>query len=188
MENNKLQNITGKLWSMANELRGNMDASEFKNYILAFMFYRYLSEHQEDYLITNNVIDVPTGSTVNDAYKAEATGDDLTDYLADISSMLGYAIAPDDTWVSLNEKIDNSQVIPSNYQTIFDNFNKNSELNKEAKHNFVGVFNDINLGDSRLGASTTARAKSLIALLNWLTGLSINLKMVKIFWVRYMNT
>lgn len=171
MENNKLQNITGKLWSMANELRGNMDASEFKNYILAFMFYRYLSEHQEDYLITNNVIDVPDGSTINDAYRAEAAGDDLTDYLADISSMLGYAIAPDDTWVSLNEKIDNSQVIPSDYQTIFDNFNKNSELNKEAKHDFVGVFNDINLGDSRLGASTTARAKSLNRIVKLVDGI-----------------
>ncbi|KRM90157.1 type I restriction-modification system subunit M [Liquorilactobacillus cacaonum] len=161
MADNNLQTITSKLWAMANELRGNMDAGEFKNYILAFMFYRYLSEHQEEYLVTNGVIDVPGDCTANEAYKAEAVGDDLAEYLADISSTLGYAIAPDNTWVSLNEKIDNSQVIPSDYQTIFDNFNKNTELNKDAVQDFSGVFNDINLGDSRLGASTTARAKSL---------------------------
>ncbi|MFT8458193.1 MAG: type I restriction-modification system subunit M [Liquorilactobacillus ghanensis] len=161
MADNNLQSITSKLWAMANELRGNMDAGEFKNYILAFMFYRYLSEHQEEYLVTNNVIDVPKGKTANEVYMAEAVGDDLADYLDDISSMLGYAIAPKDTWVSLNERIDNAQVIPSDYQTIFDDFNRNAELNKEAVRDFSGVFNDINLGDSRLGASTTARAKSL---------------------------
>lgn len=161
MADNNIQSITSKLWAMANELRGNMDAGEFKNYILAFMFYRYLSEHQEEYLVTNNVIDIPKGKTPNEVYMAEAAGDDLADYLDDISSMLGYAIAPKDTWVSLNERIDNAQVIPSDYQTIFDNFNKNAELNKEAVQDFSGVFNDINLGDSRLGASTTARAKSL---------------------------
>lgn len=161
MSNNNLQTITSKLWAMANELRGNMDAGEFKNYILAFMFYRYLSEHQEEYLVSNNVIDVVSGQSVNDAYKEQAVGDDLADYLNDISSALGYAISPEDTWASLNEKIQNSQVIPSDYQTIFDNFNKNAELNKEAAKDFSGVFNDINLGDSRLGNSTTARAKSL---------------------------
>lgn len=42
--------ITTKLWSMANKLRGTMDASEYKNYILPFMFYRYLSKNQDDYL------------------------------------------------------------------------------------------------------------------------------------------
>ena len=161
MANNNLQTITSKLWAMANELRGNMDAGEFKNYILAFMFYRYLTEHQEEYLISNNVIDIADGQSTNDVYKEQAVGDDLADYLNDISSALGYAIAPEDTWASLNEKIDNSQVIPSDYQTIFDNFNKNAELNKKATKDFSGVFNDINLGDSRLGSSTTARAKSL---------------------------
>jgi len=161
MANNNLQTITSKLWAMANELRGNMDAGEFKNYILAFMFYRYLSEHQEEYLISNNVIDIADGQSINDAYKEQAVGHDLADYLNDISSALGYAISPEDTWASLHEKIANSQVIPSDYQTIFDNFNKNAELNKEATKDFSGVFNDINLGDSRLGSSTTARAKSL---------------------------
>ncbi|WP_413481184.1 type I restriction-modification system subunit M [Latilactobacillus sakei] len=160
-ETTTLQDITKKLWAMANELRGNMDAGEFKNYILAFMFYRYLSEHQEQYLVSNNVIDVAAGQTINEAYVEQATAEELTDYLEDISSSLGYAIAPADTWQSLNERIENSTVIPSDYQTIFDNFNKNAVLNQEAAQDFNGVFNDINLGDSRLGNSTTARAKSL---------------------------
>lgn len=161
MENKNIQNITSKLWAMANELRGTMDASEFKNYILAFMFYRYLSEHQEDYILKNDLIEIKEGEKINDAYKREANGEELQDYLEDISSSLGYAINPDDTWVSLNEKINNGDIIPGDYQTIFDNFNKNSELNSDATQDFRGIFNDINLGDSRLGSSTVARAKSL---------------------------
>lgn len=158
---NDIQTITSKLWAMANELRGTMDASEYKNYILAFMFYRYLSEHQEQYLVGNNVIDVEDGQSINDAYKEQAVDEELNDYLEDISASLGYAIAPNDTWESLVNKINDAQVIPSDYQTIFDNFNKNAELNKEAAKDFRGVFNDINLGDSRLGNSTNERAKSL---------------------------
>ena len=171
MSENTFQTITSKLWAMANELRGNMDANEFKNYILAFMFYRYLSEHQENYLVTNNVIDVPEGMSVNDAYKEEAKDEDLADYLEDISSSLGYAIAPNDTWATLNAKINDSEIIPSVYQTIFDNFNKNAELNAEAIQDFRGVFNDINLGDSRLGSSTTARAKSLNNIVKLVNGI-----------------
>ncbi|ACD22686.1 type I restriction-modification system subunit M [Clostridium botulinum] len=159
--NNNIKSITNKLWAMANELRGTMDASEYKNYILAFMFYRYLSEHQEEYLLKNNVIDVIEGESINESYNSQVDESELEDYLQDISASLGYAIAPKDTWQSLIDKINDSQVIPSDYQTIFDNFNKNAELNKEAVKDFRGVFNDINLGDSRLGNSTNERAKSL---------------------------
>ena len=171
---NNIQTITSKLWAMANELRGNMDAAEYKNYILAFMFYRYLSEHQEEYLVSNHIIDVARGQSVNDAYSDQAQGDELIDYLEDISSSLGYAIAPNDTWQSLVNKINDSVVIPSDYQTIFDNFNRNSELNKDATSDFRGVFNDINLGDSRLGSSTNERAKSLNRIVNLVD--SINYK------------
>ncbi|MEG2898262.1 MAG: type I restriction-modification system subunit M [Eubacterium sp.] len=171
--NNTIQSISAQLWAMANELRGNMDAGEFKNYILAFMFYRYLSEHQEQYLAEGGVIDIAEGQSVNDAYwsesigeapaeyRAETTSEDLKDYREDISKSLGYAIDPGDTWVSLLHRINNSTMLPSDYQTLFDHFNANAALNAEAAQDFSGVFNDINLGDSRLGASTTARAKSL---------------------------
>ena len=42
--------LSQKLWAIANELRGQMDASEFKNYILGVIFYRYLSERTEMYM------------------------------------------------------------------------------------------------------------------------------------------
>lgn len=166
-----LQSIQSKLWAMANELRGNMDASEYKNYILAFMFYRYLSIHQEEYLVANDILDIEEGQSVNEAYLQQASGDDLPDYLEDISSSLGYAIAPEDTWASLVRKIEDSKIIPSDYQTMFDNFNNNASLNKEAVQDFRGVFNDVNLGDSRLGSSTNERAKSLNRIVKLVDGI-----------------
>ena len=42
--------LSQALWAIANELRGQMDASEFKNYILGVIFYRYLSERTELYM------------------------------------------------------------------------------------------------------------------------------------------
>lgn len=42
--------LSQKLWAIANDLRGNMDASKFKNYILGTIFYRYLSERTVLYM------------------------------------------------------------------------------------------------------------------------------------------
>ena len=43
--------LCNKLWAMANALRGNMEAYEFKNYILGMIFYYYLSKREEDYMV-----------------------------------------------------------------------------------------------------------------------------------------
>ena len=54
MDNNNIQQhqreLCTKLWSMANALRGNMEAYEFKNYILGMIFYYYLSNRTEEYM------------------------------------------------------------------------------------------------------------------------------------------
>ena len=44
------KNLCNKLWNMANALRGNMEAYEFKNYILGMIFYYYLSDRTEKYM------------------------------------------------------------------------------------------------------------------------------------------
>ena len=41
------QELSNKLWAIANDLRGTMDASKFKDYILGIIFYRFLSEKTE---------------------------------------------------------------------------------------------------------------------------------------------
>ena len=47
---NYQNSLESKLWSIADLLRGNMDANEYQNYILGFIVYRYLSEKLEEYI------------------------------------------------------------------------------------------------------------------------------------------
>ena len=65
----KAADVTSQIWEMANRLRGNMDASEYRNYILGFMFYRYLSERQEKYLFENQILEgINSIEEVNEEY------------------------------------------------------------------------------------------------------------------------
>ena len=161
MENVDARQISSHIWAMANELRGTMDAGEYKTFILSFMFYRYLSEHQEQYLISDELVECEEGQSVNDAYVELVNDQGLDACLQDISSALGYAIEPQDTWATLVANVHAGDVEPGDYQRLFDNFNKHAELNREAVEDFFGVFDDINFGDSRLGSSTASRAKAL---------------------------
>ena len=48
------RNLEQQLWNIANDLRGNMGADEFRDYILGFIFYKYLSEKM--YLYANKIL------------------------------------------------------------------------------------------------------------------------------------
>lgn len=143
--------ITSKLWEMANKLRGTMDASEYKNYILPFMFYRYLSENQDEYLKVNGL---------EDFYEV-TDEDEKEEYLEEISKGIGYAIDPAYTWNRIVSKIESHKIKASDFQDMFDSFNTNAKRNAVAEADFANVFSDVNLGDTRLGSSTNERAKAL---------------------------
>lgn len=85
----KAKEITNKVWDMANSLRGNMDASEYRNYILGFMFYRYLSERQVEYLFDFFKDRIKDIKDVNDEYKRASVGegDYIVGTLAKIEAM-----------------------------------------------------------------------------------------------------
>lgn len=159
----KAEEITSQIWEMANRLRGNMDAGEYRNYILGFMFYRYLSENQEKFILENNLLEnVSSIDEVNDEYLKQATGDDLADFLDYIAGSLGYAIAPEYTWKTVVDKVNNNQIQPSDFQAMFESFSNNTRLNSKATEDFSHVFSDMNLSNSRLGNTTSARAKALV--------------------------
>ena len=44
------QQLANKIWESANEMRSKIDASEYKDYILGFIFYKFLSEKEVEYL------------------------------------------------------------------------------------------------------------------------------------------
>lgn len=78
-----------QLWSIANTLRGNMDANDFKNYILGLIFYRYLSENLVNYVERTLLKD--DGISYVDAWKKDEYRDELKRYLIEDSNM-GYFI------------------------------------------------------------------------------------------------
>lgn len=77
-----------KLWAMANALRGNMEAYEFKNYILGMIFYYYLSDRTEKYMKTNLKND---GLSYEEAWNKEEYREALKQISQD---SLGYVIEP----------------------------------------------------------------------------------------------
>ena len=162
----KAKEITNKVWDMANRLRGNMDASEYRNYILGFMFYRYLSERQEEYLF-DFLEDKPESiEEVNEEYKREAA-DDKSDYILKVlAKNRGYAIGPGYTWKTIVEEVNNNTIRPDTFQRMLDSFDKNLKINPNSVNDFTGIFADMNLNNSRLGSTTAARAKALTEIIN----------------------
>ncbi|UWI43728.1 type I restriction-modification system subunit M [Lactobacillus paragasseri] len=160
--------VTSQIWEMANRLRGNMDASEYRNYILGFMFYRYLSERQEKHLFDNKVFDENPDniSGINEEYAKEASGEYLADYLDDIAGSLGYAIEPQYMWRTIVDEVNNNTITPDTFQNMFESFDNNLRLNSKATQDFTGVFDDMNLNNSRLGNTTAARAKALTQIID----------------------
>lgn len=98
---------------MANKLRGTMDASEYKNYILPFMFYRYLSKNQDEFLKQNSLSE----------FYSITKEQDKKDYLEEISKGIGYAINAEHRWETLVSKIENHKIKVSDFQDMFDAFN-----------------------------------------------------------------
>ncbi|KFI69365.1 type I restriction-modification system subunit M [Bifidobacterium magnum] len=161
------QQLTSQLWSMANDLRGKMNASEFQNYILGFIFYRYLSENQERYMERMDLLDRQGDESLNDAYVREASDPNvINDWREGLSDALGYAIDPQYTWESMMNRIRAQQIRPDDFQEMLERFNANTRLNTNAREDFSEVFSDINLADSSLGGSTNERAKSLATLMD----------------------
>lgn len=147
--------LSQKLWAIANELRGQMDASEFKNYILGVIFYRYLSERTELYMaeILEN-----DGITYEEAF----ADDDYREAVEEWSlSKLGYIIRPENLFRNLIRKITKFKDDADKFSV--EDFEKaiselvGSTMGYESNKAFDGLFDDMRLQDSRLGETVADR-------------------------------
>lgn len=143
-----------QLWSMANDLRGNMDASEFKNYILGLIFYRYLSDKLLRFV--NNELE-EDGITYEEAWNDEDFKDDIIELLVDNEGGLGYIIEPNNLWSTLINKINIKQFDISMLAKAINDLTE-STLGLGSQRDFENLFDDMDLNASKLGKTEVDRS------------------------------
>ena len=163
IDTNKLQqqaaDLSSQLWAIANDLRGGMDANEFRNYILGTIFYRYLSERTEMYM---EDILKEDGLTYEQAF----TDEDFKPIVEQWSlEHLGYIIRPENLFRELNRRIikpngDADKFSVEDYERAVNELT-GSTLGHKSEKAFEGLFNDMRLQDTRLGDTVSERTEKI---------------------------
>ena len=165
----KSDELAKQLWAIANEFRGNMDASEFKNYILGLIFYRYLSERTEDYMDELLKDDgISYRNALADKNYAEVVRGWSMEHL-------GYIVEPANLWKSLIDRIKGSEFTIEDLEKAVNALTA-STIGQESEMAFRGLFNDMNLKADHLGREVSDRTKLISTVMLKIDDLSFNVK------------
>ncbi len=141
-----------RLWAIANDLRGNMEANEFKNYILGLIFYRYLSEKVE-----NRVNDLLSEDEISyeEAWQDEEYKEGLQEELIED---LGYLIEPKYLFSTLLKAIEENKFDIEMLQGAINDITE-STIGAESEEDFDHLFDDMDLNSTKLGKDVKSRSK-----------------------------
>ena len=146
------QQLAAKIWESANKMRSKIEANEYKDYILGFIFYKFLSEKEVKYLKENDW---------TDEYLPELTEED-TETLESVQKNLGYFISYENLFSTWLEKGRDFSV-----QDVRDALSAFSRLiNPTHKKVFEGVFDTLQTGLSKLGDSSASQSKAISDLIH----------------------
>lgn len=141
------QQLAAKIWESANKMRSKIEANEYKDYILGFIFYKFLSEKEVKYLKNNDW---------TDEYLPELKEEDKETVIS-IQKNLGYFISYENlfsTWLSKGKDF--------SVQDVRDALSAFSRLiNPTHNKVFDGIFDTLQTGLSKLGDSAASQSKSI---------------------------
>ena len=144
------QTLQSQLWNIANTLRGNMDANSFKDYMLGFIFYKYLSEKVEYYMDDQLREDEITFS---EAFENEALREELQALSVE---GIGYFLEPQFLFSTVAEKARNGAFILDNLAAAFKEIEQ-STLGSNSEEDFMHLFDDVDLTSIKLGKNPEER-------------------------------
>lgn len=148
------QQLAAKIWKSANEMRSKIEASEYKDYILGFVFYKFLSEQEQKYLKKE-------GATDEEIKEIE----EYSDEASSVQRNLGYFIHYNNlfsTWLKMGKDFS-----VGNVRDALSAFNR--LISPTHKKVFDGIFKTLETGLAKLGTdsgSQTKAVKGLIKLIN----------------------
>ena len=141
------QQLASKIWESANKMRSKIEANEYKDYILGFIFYKYLSDTEEKFLKENDF-------TPNDI---KALTEEDADTVAFVQKGIGYFIAYDNlfsTWVERGKDFD-----VSNVRDALSAFSR--LINASHKKVFDRILDTLQTGLSKLGDTSGSQTKAI---------------------------
>ncbi len=145
------QQLAAKIWESANQMRSKIEANEYKDYILGFIFYKYLSEKQLQFARKNDFTEE----------NIKALSEDDTETVDFIKKSIGYFLSYNNlfhTWIEEGADFSEDNVI-----TALSAFNRS--ISPKHKKLFDGIFNTLETGLSKLGDTAAKRTKAIRDLL-----------------------
>ena len=162
-----------KLWAMANNLRGTMEAYEFKNYILGMIFYYYLSKREEDYMV-NLLKDDGISfeeAWADDEYKEAVIEEALRD--------LGYLIEPQYLFRNMVKMVENNNFDIEFLQAAINSIME-STMGADSQEDFENLFDDMQLDSTKLGRTVKDRSAVMGRIIATLADIGIDMEDTKI--------
>ena len=160
MTEEQKKKLEQKLWDIANTLRGKMNADEFRDYILGFIFYKYLSERL--YIYANSIL---TADEIEFADVDETTpdGQAILDAVAEAAiDELGYFLKPSELFSAVAKRGSKpGNFIIEDLARILNNIER-STMGTESEDDFDDLFSDMDLTSNKLGRTEEAK-NALIA-------------------------
>ena len=177
MDTNSIQQhqkeLCQKLWAMANALRGNMEAYEFKNYILGMIFYYYLSDRTEKYMV-NLLKDDGISyekAWADQEYREAVVEESLRD--------LGFVIEPQYLFRNLVNMVENRSFDIEFLQKAINSLME-STIGNESQADFEGLFSDMQLDSTKLGHTVRDRSAVMAKIIASLDEINFSVEDTKI--------
>lgn len=148
------------IWSIANVLRGSVDGWDFKQYVLGFLFYRFISEDITSYL---NEYEHQAGDVDFDYAKLDdATAEQVRKSMVEEK---GYFILPSDLFANVRRRADADENLNETLQRVFKNI-EGSAIGSRSESSLRGLFDDLDLNSRKLGDTVVDRNAKLVKVLN----------------------
>ncbi len=152
------QQLANRIWASANKLRSKIEANEYKDYILGFIFYKFLSEKEVQFLRENEVED--------EVFSEELIEENASN-LRWIQNSIGYFISYENlfsTWLSAGADFSVANVRDA--LSAFNRLVSTNEKKTNQKKVFGGIFDTLQSGLNKLGSTDPERTRAISGLLN----------------------